>query len=140
MKLKILLIFFLVVVLAVYGFFKAVPKKENGDVGPQISISPQFFDFGEVDYGETVEHIFKVKNLGNESLEINRISTSCACTSAKIDKEEISPGEEAELKVVYETAKMSGGHAKGDQERIIYVKSNDSTKPQEEVTIHAYVK
>lgn len=140
MKLKILLIFFLVIVLAVYGFFKAVPKEDNEGIGPRINISPQSFDFGEVDYGETVEHIFKVKNLGNESLKINRISTSCGCTSAKIDKEEISPGEEAELKVVYETTKMSGGHAKGDQERIIYIKSSDSTKPQEEVTIHAYVK
>ena len=89
---------------------------------------------------KVVEYIFKVKNTGNEALEIKKVATSCACTTAKIDKEKINPGKETNLLVVYNTGAMSGSHAKGEQERIIYVRSNDSVNPQVEVMIYADVK
>ncbi len=143
MKLKnYLLILPLVIIgFAVLGYLRSVPGVEDKtDSRPQIEITPQTFDFNEIEYGSIVEHTFKIKNLGKEVLEINKIATSCACTSAEVDKEIIKPNEEVSLKVIYNTGLMSGSHAKGDQERIIYVKSNDPINPQAEVTIHAYVK
>lgn len=143
MKLKnYLLILPLVIIgFAVLGYLRSVPGVEDEtDSRPQIEITPQTFDFNEIEYGSIVEHTFKIKNLGKEVLEINKIATSCACTSAEVDKEIIRPNEEVSLKVIYNTGLMSGSHAKGDQERIIYVKSNDPINPQAEVTIHAYVK
>lgn len=143
MKLKnYLLILGLVIIgFAVLGYLRSVPGVEDEtDSRPQIEITPQTFDFNEIEYGSIVEHTFKIKNLGKEVLEINKIATSCACTSAEVDKEIIRPNEEVSLKVIYNTGLMSGSHAKGDQERIIYVKSNDPINPQAEVTIHAYVK
>ncbi|HEB01458.1 MAG TPA: DUF1573 domain-containing protein [Candidatus Portnoybacteria bacterium] len=127
--------------LAVYGYFKAVPRTENqtGDQ-PQIEISPEYFDFGEIEFGQIVEYNFRVKNTGKEVLKIKKIATSCGCTTAKIDKKKISPGEEVDLRVVYNTAAMGGAHGRGKQERIIYLKSNDSTNPQVEVMIYAVVK
>ncbi len=68
------------------------------------------------------------------------MATSCACTSAKVTKEKIAPGKEADLNVTYDTGAMSGPHGKGSQERIIYIKSNDPINPQAEVTIKAYVR
>ncbi|MFQ6049606.1 MAG: DUF1573 domain-containing protein [Candidatus Paceibacterales bacterium] len=138
--------FFLIIGLAIlglvgYGYFKATPGIENqtGSL-PKIEISPQLFDFGEVEYGQVAEYTFKVKNAGSAILEIKKVATSCACTTAKIAKEKINPGEEVNLQVVYNTGAMSGPHAKGEQERIIYVKNNDPINPQVEVMITAYVK
>lgn len=140
-KLLLIIVLGIVLGLAIYGYFRAMPSGKNltGEQ-PQIEITPKFFDFGEVKYGKAVEYSFKVKNLGTEILEIKRVATSCACTTAKIAKEIIEPGEEAALKVVYNTGLMSGSHAKGKQERIIYLKSNDPENPQAEVKIQAVVK
>lgn len=128
--------------LAIVGYFKAVPgAKDQTGSRPQIEITPKSFDFGEVEFGKIAEYVFKVKNLGSEILEIKRVATSCACTSAKVNKEKISPGQEAELLVSYDTAAMgSSSHGKGEQERIIYIKSNDPVNPQTEVMIYADVK
>lgn len=127
--------------LAIAGYLKAVPGVENQtDSRPQIEISPNSFDFGEIKYGQISEYIFMVRNSGNEILEIKKVATSCACTKGSISKDKIAPGEEIELKVSYDTGAMSGPHGMGKQERIIYIKSNDPINPQIEVTIHAYVK
>lgn len=144
MKLKLLFLIILVSItigLAAYGYFKAIPGVENQTENlPKIEITPRSFDFGEVNYGQVVEYSFKVKNTGNEILEIKRVATSCACATAKIDKEKINPGEEVELLVTYDTGAMGGAHGKGRQERIIYIRSNDLKNPQMEVIIYALVK
>jgi len=128
--------------LATVGYFKAVPGVEyQTDSRPQIEITPKVFDFGEIEYGKIAEHTFKIKNLGGEVLEIKRVATSCACTSAEVGKKILGLDEETDLNVTYDTGLMGDSpHAKGDQERIIYVKSSDPVNPQVEVTIHAYVK
>ncbi len=136
-----LIISVLVIVgIVISGYFKATPGVENQEENlPQIEITPKSFDFGVIDYGETVEYSFSVKNLGDEILEIKRVATSCACTTAEIEKEILSPSEETKLLVTYDTGAMSGPHAKGEQERIIYVKSNDPVNPQVEAMIYADV-
>lgn len=128
--------------LAIVGYFNAVPGVENKtDSQPQIEITPKSFDFGEIEYGKIAEHTFKVKNSGSKILEIKRVATSCACTTAKINKEKLEPGQETELVIKYDTAAMGQGpHGRGKQERIIYVKSSDPLKPQIEAMIYANVK
>lgn len=142
-KLKFFLILGIVILgIAIFGYFKSSPSVENqaGNLS-KIEITPEHFDFGNVDYGKIAEYNFKVKNLGLEILEIKRVATSCACTTAKITKEKIASGETAELLVSYDTAAMGrSSHGMGKQERIIYVKSNDPINPQVEVTIYADVK
>lgn len=138
---KIVLIIFgvLVVGLFAYGFFAATPKS-NGQTQPKIEITPNFYDFGDIEFGTIAKQTFKVKNIGNQPLEIKRVATSCGCTSAEVTKEVINPQEEAELLVTYDTKAMGEGpHGKGQQERIIYVKTNDPNTPQAEVVIKAYV-
>ena len=128
--------------LGVVGYLRAVPGIENQtDSRPQIEITPRTFDFNEIEYGSIAEHTFKIKNLGSETLEIKRVATSCACTSAEVGEKILKHDEETDLKVIYDTGLMGDSpHAKGKQERIIYIKTNDPINPQVEVTIHAYVK
>lgn len=132
------LVFLVFAGLGTYGYFKAT---SGGDAaaGPRIEIEPNSFDFGNVPYGETVKTSFAIKNKGQEVLEIKRIGASCSCTTAKVDKEKINPGESGELSVVYDTDAMGEFHGKGKQERIIYIRSNDPENPQIEVMIFANV-
>ena len=140
MKLKIGLVLGLIILsVAVYGYFKATPGAGNQENLPKIEIRPESFDFGDVQYGQIVKYTFLVKNIGQETLEIKRIGTSCGCTKAEIAQEKIEPGEEAQLFVTYDTGAMSGAHAKGRQERIIYIKSSDPINPQVQAVIYANV-
>lgn len=141
-KLKIFAVFILTVLaLAALGYLKAIPAFRGQVNAPKIEISPMSFDFGDVEFRTIVTQNFKIKNSGNDALEIRRVATSCSCTTARVSQEEIAPGAEADLLVTYDTAAMgSGPHGKGKQERIIYVKSNDAANPQVEVKIEAVVK
>lgn len=132
----------LLTALTVYGYIKAVPRNLNQSGSqPKIEILPLTFDFGELAFGRVAQTTFKIKNAGQSVLEIRRVTTSCSCTSAKVNKDKLEPGEEADLDVRYDTAAMgSGSHGMGLQERIIYVKTNDPVTPQVEVTTSAVVK
>ena len=41
--------------------------------GPRISVKDSRFDFGMVSQGTQPEHIFEIKNVGDEPLEITQI-------------------------------------------------------------------
>ena len=43
---------------------------------PDIEFTALEHDFGEVDQGDTVEHVFKFKNLGDADLVIDRVKSS----------------------------------------------------------------
>ncbi len=140
-KSKYILVFILIIlILAVYGYFKSTAEPEGQDQYPKTEITPRFFDFGQVEYGEVLEYTFKVKNTGNAVLEVKRVATSCSCTSASVSQNKIGPNQETDLIVKYDTGAMSGPHGHGKQERIIFIKTNDPINPQSEVTIHAFVK
>ena len=47
---------------------------------PQLSINSPVFDFGEVNEGEKLEHVFLIKNTGEANLVISSAKTSCGCT------------------------------------------------------------
>lgn len=135
-----IIIVLIIISLAAIGYFKAVPSAEDQTGSqPRIEIAPAEYDFGEVEYGKIAEYTFKVKNMGQSVLEIKKTATSCGCTTAEIEKKLIDPGQEVNLNVKYNTGLMSGSHAKGQQERIIYVKSNDPASPQIEAVIKALV-
>lgn len=143
MKTKIL--FFLITVsavigLAFLGYLKAVPGAGNQSNLPKIEITPSSYDFGEIQYKDIVNYNFKIRNNGNVDLSINRVATSCGCTTAKIAKTTLAPNEEAELQVTYNSGLMTGSHGKGRQERIIYIKSNDPVNPQVEASIYGTVR
>lgn len=124
---------------AVIGYIKAVPGAKGGDNLPVIEIVPDSYDFGEIQYKDIVTRSFKIRNNGSAVLEITRVATSCGCTTAKVAKTILESGEETELEVVYNSGQMTGSHGKGQQERIIYIKSNDPINPQIEALIYGTV-
>jgi len=109
--------------------------------GPKIEVGPQFYDLGDVVYGDIAKHTFTVKNIGDKPLEILRLSTSCGCTSAEIAEEDkvIKPGEVVDMIVAFDPAVMNDPTATGSVERVVYIKTNDPDQPEFEVDVIANV-
>src|SRR3989344_140395 len=140
MKLKFFLALGIIILgVGVFGYFKAISVPEDRENLPKIEVSPKDYNFGNINYGDAVNYTFLVKNVGVSLLEIKRVATSCACTTAKISKEVIEPGDAAELEVTYNSGQMTGSHGRGPQERIIFVKSSDPITPQAQVIIYGNV-
>ncbi len=73
--------------------------------GPLTSIEFEEteFDFGVVDAGEKVNHMYKFKNTGNEPLIISNAKGSCGCTVPSWPKEPIPVGGTGEIQVQFDS-------------------------------------
>lgn len=148
----IVLIAVILLIIVVYGYAK-VPEGTSQDFsnnngsgisvikGPAIEAAPDSHDFGTVIYGDVAEHTFIVKNLGDEPLEILRLSTSCGCTNATIAEEDkiIAPGQSVDMLVTFDPAVHKDDSDLGYVTRIVYIKTNDPANPEVEVEITAKV-
>lgn len=120
------------VVAAAFG--QAAKKNESGTVnGPRIEIQPESHDFGKVEQNLKLVKEFDVKNVGDEDLIINRISTSCGCTAALTSERVVKPGKSTNLKVTFETRRY-----KGPVQRSVSISSNDPRRVRT-VKVKAYV-
>lgn len=123
---------------------------------PIISLSPDFYDFGDViqKKGKVFTN-FTLKNEGESDLVIDRLETSCGCTFASIVfkgeegplfgmdghgnenptdwKIVIPPGEQAQLKVMYDPSVHKD--FRGPATREIFVFSNDPIDFEKKVKI-----
>lgn len=102
------------------------------------------FDFGTISMGRgNVTHAYKIKNVGSETVAINRVYTSCMCTTAKFIKgsavfgpfgmaghgyiptidQELKPGEEAIIEATFDPT-AHGPAGVGKIERVIIVENN----------------
>ena len=106
---------FLVLLLAVFYPAKAQPLI--------FSAAPEY-NFGEKRTGEVVEHSFVLENRGNQLLRIHRVRSSCGCTVPKLSKEEILPGDSAEVTVRVDLAGRSG-----TQRQNVTLNTNDPQQP-----------
>lgn len=81
-------------------------------------------DFGKIKKSDgVISTTFEIENHGKESLVIGKISTSCACTSAKIDKKTLGFNEEAILTVYFDPNFHK--ESSGEFVRSVFVPTND---------------
>ncbi|SDX06832.1 MULTISPECIES: DUF1573 domain-containing protein [Flavobacteriales] len=69
---------------------------------PKITFEESQYDFGTIDKGTHVEHLFKFKNTGDAPLMIVNAKSSCGCTVPEWTKDPIAPGGEGELLVKFD--------------------------------------
>lgn len=87
--------------------------------GPVITFEEEQFEFGDIHQGDKVEHIFAFENTGSEPLIITNVQTTCGCTVPNWPRDPIAPGQNGEIKVVFNsTGKMGRVH------KVITVVSN----------------
>tara|TARA_B110000305_G_C19041431_1_gene448383 strand:- start:49 stop:504 length:456 start_codon:yes stop_codon:yes gene_type:complete len=75
---------------------------------PNIEMLETRYDFGEMLQGESVTHDFILKNTGGADLIITAAKGSCGCTVPEWPKNPIANGEEAVIKVTFNSAGKSG--------------------------------
>ncbi len=112
---------------------------ETVPVGPLTTISyPETeFDFGEIEEGEKVSHVFKFKNTGSEPLVISKAQGSCGCTVPDWPREPIPPGAEGEIKVQYDSRGKGKTRAEGGRAENKRVTITANTDP---VNTYLYIK
>lgn len=101
---------------------------------PQITINSERHNFGKAVEGETLMYDFIISNTGNGDLILKTVRSSCGCTIAQPDKTELQPGESTKLHVEFNTIDREG-----EQQKYIYIYSNDSKRKELRVAVQADV-
>ncbi len=106
----------------------SVPAQaQQADVAhaPRLVCAEPLYNFGERDSSEVVTHVFSLKNEGDLTLELTQVRPSCGCTVAHLSRNQVPPGETAEI-----TAEFSLKGRSGQQRKNIRVENNDPTNQQ----------
>ena len=91
---------------------QTISGKEFTIKQPIVEILESEYDFGEIKQGDKVTHDYKIKNIGNSDLLISSAKGSCGCTVPEWPKEPIKPGEEASIKVTFDSKGKEGKQSK----------------------------
>jgi len=144
----------LITAVVLMGGIFAVSSSNNGDISSQATMSADAkataeetsHDWGEIGLNDgDVEKVFKISNVGSDTLKLSNVTTSCMCTTAQLilgDKTspvfgmhskssyvfEVPPGQTAELKVIFDPA-FHGPSGVGPINRQINVTTNDASSP-----------
>ena len=87
---------------------------------PEVYVEQPIYDFGSIQEGFAVTHVFLIQNTGDETLVIERVIASCGCTTTELAADRLAPGASVELEVFVDTAGFGGRIAK-----TITIYSND---------------
>lgn len=101
---------------------------------PQISVNSDKHSFGKAIEGETLVYDFIISNSGKGDLILKTVRSSCGCTVAQPDNTELKPGESTKLHVEFNTVDREG-----EQQKYIYIYSNDPKKKELRLAIMADV-
>ena len=102
--------------------------------GPKIFFKNPDFNFGQIFKGQKIEHIFEFENLGNDTLNIGKVKTSCGCTAAMLTNNTIPPGDTGEIRATFNSGTLTGNVTKS-----ISVISNDPDHPSYKLTIYGEI-
>ena len=102
--------------------------------GPRIVCEPSKFDCGEVPAVGTIECEFTVRNSGRMPLHINAEAGCGSCSTVKLSKVEILPGDISLLKVLLDASRLK----KGTFKKQVLVRTDDPRSPK--VILYLYGK
>jgi len=103
---------------------------------PAIQVEPTTQDLGQREQ-ERLELTYTITNTGGGPLEISKITTSCECTEARLDRTTIPRGESAQLRVTLDPVE---DNLYGNILRVIYLRSNDPDRPEVEAEFRVNIR
>jgi len=104
----------------------------TGWAGPKLIVSEDNWDFGDVPNVGNVSHTFRLTNAGDAVLKILNVSSSCGCTSTRLENQELKPGGKTEITATFNNAAYpSGGHLV----KQITITTDDTTESMKVLTI-----
>ena len=99
---------------------------------PKMIFTESEFDFGTINQGTAVEHVFKFTNTGEAPLVIVNAKSTCGCTVPSYPKTPIAPGDSAEMLVKF------NGSGKNQVSKTVTITSN-TLQGTETISIKAFV-
>jgi hypothetical protein len=118
-----------------FGLYVLVLAQTEKLSKARIFLPDTRWDFGYIPQGGSVSHIFKVRNIGEDTLIIVRVRAGCGCTSVPLSKDRLAPDETANLEAIFNSEKIR----KGKTSKSIQIISNDPTKPFQDLHFTARV-
>lgn len=104
MKKIVSLVFLLTLIFLISSTF----GQKKSAQGPKIFLPESEWDFGYIPQGSTVSHFFKIKNIGDDTLQIVKVRAGCACTYAPLRKDLLAPQESTYLEVTFNSKNYQG--------------------------------
>ena len=98
--------------------------------GPRLGVETPVADFGSVEQGTPVSHVFSLRNTGDAVLHISQVKSSCGCTAAVVSASDVPPGDEARVLASLDTGRIVGRTAK-----VLSVYSDDPQVPVAALTL-----
>ncbi len=101
---------------------------------PAISVDRISHDFGKIRTLEPVKTTFVIRNTGTEPLHLQRIDTSCDCTTGALSRPFLKAGESLDIELTFDPKNQ-----KGFVHKTAYLISNDPKKGSLELSLEAEV-
>jgi len=89
-----------------------------------VVVGEAHLDLGKVEPGDVQHLTFQLRNDGDEMLQIQDAEPTCYCTSSKLDKWDLGPGDIATLQVRIDPSDFVGAVTKG-----VEISTNDPDNP-----------
>lgn len=102
---------------------------EEKATGPEITFEESSYNFGDIEQGDKVEHVFAFTNTGTEPLILSNVLTTCGCTATDWPRDPVAPGKGGTI-----TVKFNSAGKMGRQNKVVTIVSN-ATNAQERVKI-----
>ncbi len=91
---------------------------------PIVDIGPTHHEFGVMPPSTRGVHVFKIRNAGTGPLRLTRGATTCKCTFAGVPGGLVQPGQEAEIRLVWNTGLFD------DYRQVAEIRTNDPKTPK----------
>lgn len=119
---------------------QAVKPDTAGDspvprAAPRIVFEQPVHDFGTVEQGAKVSHLFRFHNRGERDLRVESLKTSCGCTAAVISDSRIPPGGRGTISATFDTAQFLG-----EKKKTVVVHTNDPQRPATTLTLQGEIR
>lgn len=111
----------------------------DNELKKEVTITPKTQALGTVIYGDVVKTTFTLANNTNQPMKVTRVTTSCSCTTAKLGKKELVPGEKTTVHVSFNPAIHKDDTDLGELTRTIYIETDSKEFPKMQAEITANV-
>ncbi len=118
------------VLLATSGFNEAWGQT----AGPRLQMSTRDWDFGQIWTGDPCTTEVELKNIGDATLKILNVRTSCGCAVAEPGKRVLAPGESDSMTVTYDSKKNVKV-----VKQYVTITTNDAVEPEIRFQMHGEV-
>ncbi|OQX89336.1 MAG: hypothetical protein B6D65_03695 [candidate division Zixibacteria bacterium 4484_93] len=99
---------------------------------PKIEVPETSFDFGYAPSGHYLLHSYILRNIGEDTLHIKRVRTTCGCTKSPLVKQVIAPGDSTYVTLIFNSTRYYHKVRKA-----AYITSDDPQNPRVKIDFTA---